>query len=128
MRKLVLMVGLVVVVFACSEPLGEMLMDGGQAMMDAGDAMQPDAGAQDTPATCDKSETSGETTVYWAEFPVTPGETEITYCFPASPGGFGPQSRAICHRTIAPWFEGTSTGHFSCNLDPNAVTSITVHN
>ena len=46
MRKLILMVGLVLVAFACSEPIGEMLTDGGQMMMDAGDAMAPDAGAQ----------------------------------------------------------------------------------
>ena len=46
MRKLVLVVGLVVVVFACSEQAGQMLVDAGQMMTDAGDAMVPDAGAQ----------------------------------------------------------------------------------
>jgi hypothetical protein len=46
MKRLGLTVGLVVVVFACGEPVGQMLADGGQMMMDAGDAMVPDAGAQ----------------------------------------------------------------------------------
>jgi len=46
MRKLVLVMGLVVVAFACSEQAGQMLVDGGQMMMDAGDTMVPDAGAQ----------------------------------------------------------------------------------
>ena len=46
MRKLILMVGLVVVAIACGETAGEMLTDAGQTMMDAGDAMAPDASAQ----------------------------------------------------------------------------------
>ena len=54
MRKLVLVMGLVVVAFACSEQAGQMLVDGGQMMMDAGDAMVPDAGAQ-TAAQCDQT-------------------------------------------------------------------------
>jgi hypothetical protein len=45
MRKLVLMVGLVVVAFACSEPVGQMLADAGEMMMDAS---VPDAGAQES--------------------------------------------------------------------------------
>jgi hypothetical protein len=50
MQKVFWMLGLVLVVFACGEPAGQMLVDGGQAMMDAGNALQdgavPDAGAQ----------------------------------------------------------------------------------
>ena len=46
MRKLILVMGLVVVAFACSEQAGQMLVDGGQMMMDAGNGMVPDAGAQ----------------------------------------------------------------------------------
>lgn len=48
MRKLILVMGLVVVAFACSEQAGQMLVDGGQMMMDAGDTMVPDAGAQES--------------------------------------------------------------------------------
>jgi hypothetical protein len=46
MRKLILMVGLVVVAIACGDAAGEILRDAGQVMVDAGDAMAPDAGAQ----------------------------------------------------------------------------------
>ncbi len=45
MKRIGLVVGLLVVAFACSEQAGQMLTDAGQMMMDAGDMMQPDAGA-----------------------------------------------------------------------------------
>jgi len=125
MRKLVLMVGLAVVAFACSEPLGEMLMDGGQAMMDAGNGMMPDAGAQDVSASCNKSANEGATR--WAEFPISnPGQTEVTICSGPQPSPtIELYARRNCGRQIAPWIEGTNTGLvWSCD----DTTTITVHN
>ncbi len=46
MRKVILVAVAVVVVFACSEPVGQVLVDAGDMLADAGDMMQPDAGAQ----------------------------------------------------------------------------------
>lgn len=46
MRRVFAVMGVLVVMFACSEQAGQMLVDGGQMIMDAGDAMVPDAGAQ----------------------------------------------------------------------------------
>ena len=55
MRKVGLILGLALVVFACSEQAGQMLVDAGEMMMDGS---VPDAGAQDTPVECNKSESS----------------------------------------------------------------------
>jgi hypothetical protein len=115
MRKLVLTGGLVVVAFACgtgADMMGEIL-----------DSGVPDAGAQDTPATCNKGEGSSR----WAEFPMSnPGQTEITVCYAARPENPpGPARKANCTRVIAPWYEGTSTGFlWSCD----DTMTITVHN
>jgi hypothetical protein len=46
MRRLILVAGLVLAAFACSEPVGEMLTDAGQMMM-------PDAGAQPGDCPCE---------------------------------------------------------------------------
>jgi len=137
MKKVGLMVVLALVALACGETVGGMMQDAGAMLADAGDMMQPDAGAQDTPVQCDKSSTSGdpELTYHWAEFPVTPGQTEITICNtgdPASPVAYG--SRDTCSRITAPWFDGTSTGFWSCGIESEAAgwiskpKSITVHN
>jgi len=120
---LIMVAAIAVLAFACSESVGGMLEDAGQMMMDAGDMLQPDAGAQDTPASCDKSDGSTR----WAEFPVNaPGQTEVTVCYRANPDTVGPRKRAYCQRFAPPYYEGTSTG-FLYSCDDN-VTSITVHN
>jgi len=130
MKRIALVIGLVLVGFACAEGVGSMLedagnmlADAGDAIRDAGDAMQPDAGAQDTPATCNKGEGSSR----WAEFPISsPGQTEVTTCYRADPESSTYGTRAWCQRFVSPWYEGTSTGFlYSCG---DHMTSITVHN
>jgi hypothetical protein len=127
MKKVGLMVVLALVALACGETVGGMMQDAGAMLADAGDMMQPDAGAQDTPVQCDKSSTSGdpELTYHWAEFPVTPGQTEITICYGGNPDSYGPSKRDTCNRLVSPWYEGTNTGAIHCGGN---VTSITVHN
>jgi hypothetical protein len=115
MRKLVLVGGLVVVAFACgtgADMVGEIL-----------DSGVPDAGAQDTPASCNKGEGSSR----WAEFSISnPGQTEVTICYAARPELGGPYAKPSCSRLIAPYYEGTNTGLvWSCD---DTVTAITVHN
>jgi hypothetical protein len=109
------------------------LVDAGEMMMDAS---VPDAGAQDMPVECNKQEDhpNGITIIHWAEFPVTPGQTEVTVCRPwlrTTP----PFNRDFCYRKVADWYHGTSTGFVECGGE-NTVTpswagkplSITVHN
>jgi len=133
---------LAVLALACGDAVGGMMQDAGTMLADAGDVirdagnmMQPDAGAQDTPATCNKSETNGEVTGHWAEFPVTPGQTEVTICGAGDPEAqFAYGRRDVCYRTTAAWFDGTSTGYVYCGLETDAAgwfskpKSITVHN
>ena len=138
MRKIGLMLGLVVVVFACSEQAGQMLIDAGEMMQDAGDAdaaTMPDGsigsggstgtgGTGGTPTTditvtCNKSETymSGDTavTVRWAEFEIDPGATEVTVCYDRA-GYIEPPGKDndTCSRFKSSWFRGTSTGFAGC--------------
>jgi len=121
-KKLITVAALAVLALACSETVGGMMQDAGAMLADAGDAMQPDAGAQDTPASCNKSEGAQQ----WAEFPISdPGQTEATVCYGANPGGAGPSKRATCYRLTASWYEGTNTGWQWCDAN---TTSITVHN
>ena len=109
------------------EDAGTVLEDAGQAMRDAGENMQPDAGAQDTSAQCDKSDILGEQTVYWAEFPIsTPGQTEVTVCHRGNPDSYAHWKRDYCHRGISQWYEGTNTGVVYCGSE--RAKSITVHN
>ena len=122
-KKLITVAALAVLALACSETVGGIMQDAGDMLADAGDMMQPDAGAQDTPASCNKSD--GPT--QWAEFPInSPGQTEVTVCYAANENATGPQkTKASCYRSLASWFEGTNTGWQWCSDD---VTSITVHN
>ena len=124
MKRIGLIVGLVLVVFACGEPAGQMLVDGGQMIMDAGnmiaDGSVPDAGADFT-VTCDKSSmhpwSTGTATSRWAEFPANPGQTEVTVCHPSNPDAFGLTSqRETCSRSKAAWIRGTSTGVVNCGV------------
>ena len=117
-KRLITVAALAVLALACSETVGGVMQDAGDMLADAGDMMQPDAGAQDTPATCDV-----ETGL--AEFPISrPGETLVTICYRASGRPTGPQ-RAHCTRLRAWWYEGTNDGFAWCNPD---TTSVTVHN
>ena len=121
-RKLITVAALAALALACSESVGGMLEDAGQMLVDAGDAMTPDAGAQDTPAQCDKADGSFR----WSEFPISsPGQTEVTICARGNAGASGAFKRAVCFRQLANWFEGTTTGWAGCSTD---TTSITVHN
>lgn len=135
MRKVGLMVGLALVAIACAtgaDMVGEMMMD----------ASVPDAGAQDTPAQCEKVGSEpwgdgGRADYYAAEFDADPGQTEVTVC---RDGNLFSRSRAYCHRSIAQWHEGTSMGFWSCGVryfdaDGNTaadgvaqIRSVTVHN
>lgn len=140
-KKLITVAALAVLALACSESVGGMMQDAGDMLADAGDAirdagdvvrdagdmMQPDAGAQDTPATCDKSDMLGDQTVYWAEFSINaPGQTEVTVCHRGNPDSYAHWKRDYCHRGIAQWYEGTNTGVVYCGSEP--AKSITVHN
>jgi hypothetical protein len=129
MKKVGLMVALAALAIACSESVGGMMQDAGAMLADAGDVMQPDAGAQDTSVSCDKSETyppGTETVQRWAEYPINaPGQTEVTICYRGNPDSYGPSKRDTCNRLVSPWYEGTNTGAIHCNGD---VKSITVHN
>jgi hypothetical protein len=148
-KKLITVAALAVLAIACSETVGgvmqdagDMLADAGDAMRDAGDMMQPDAGAQDTPAECEKvaSEPHGDggrQDHYAAVFDANPGQTEVTLCYHGTPRS---NERDYCHRFKAAWYEGTSTGFWSCgtryfDADENMtadgtahIKSITVHN
>ena len=144
MKKVGLMIALAVLALACSESVGgmmqdagSMLADAGDVIRDAGDMMQPDAGAQDTPVECNKSETTEVGyAYYWAEFPIsTPGETEVTVCNHGDPDSVLSYSRRDqCNRWIAGWFDGTNTGVVYCGQrNPDGTRtgepkSITVHN
>jgi hypothetical protein len=90
----------------------------------------PDAGAQDETVTCNKSEgyVTGETTsvVYWAEFPIDPGVTEVTTCHGGSPS-YPFNAIPKCHRGKVQWKRGTSTGLVHCGTDPASFPTITVH-
>jgi hypothetical protein len=119
----------VVVVFACSEPLGQILTD-------AGDAMMPDAGA-DFEATCNKSEQNPDTETkliyHWAEFEIDPGKTEVTICYRYAADALPPHRNGVfCWRSKANWKQGTTTGFVNCGTETddgwrNKPESITVH-
>jgi hypothetical protein len=130
-----LVIGLALVGFACAESVGQMLEDAGTMLQDGS---VPDAGAQDTPVECNKSEDyqCGEATCtqHWAEFPITPGQTEVTICNPGDPNSTVEYGRLdTCYRTKAAWFDGTSTGFTYCGIESDAAgwigkpKSITVH-
>jgi hypothetical protein len=72
MRKLILVLGLVVVAIACGETAGEMLTDAGQTMMDAGDAMAPDAAAQTGECVVGPTGSQGSTGPQGAQGPAGP--------------------------------------------------------
>jgi len=144
-KKLITVAALAVLAFACSETVGGVMQDAGDMLADAGDMMQPDAGAQDTPASCNKSvvyvdDETYKRTRYWAEFDVDPGSTEVTVCAVNELFSQAGSSRDICYRRIASWVRGTNTGIHYCgegidwvNPDTSDVPfvppiSITVHN
>jgi hypothetical protein len=143
-NKLITVAALAVLAFACSETVGGMMQDAGTMLADAGDMMQPDAGAQDTPASCNKSETrdignGASRTWRWAEFDVDPGVTEVSTCRDLQGEDDPPYlGRDDCFRRTASWFNGTSIGFVDCGGEVMAsdgtVTvfppplSITVHN
>jgi hypothetical protein len=135
---------LAVLALACGETVGGMMQDAGTMLADAGSMMQPDAGAQDVSASCNKSGThrwggNADRTVHWAEFEVTPGTTEVTVCHRQWEGG-APPNAVTCHRSKATWIRGTSTGVVQCSADIDyddpdtddivgeGPVSITVHN
>jgi hypothetical protein len=131
MRKLILMVVLALVGFACADGVGEMLTDAGDMLADGS---VPDAGA-DFEVTCDKQAphpTQEGWIAHWAEFEIAnPGQTEITYCWrPAEgPPYYG---QVTCNRFAAAWVRGTNTSIFSCGQTIDGVwsgkpVSITVH-
>jgi hypothetical protein len=122
---LIAIAALAVLALACSETVGGIMQDAGTMLADAGDMMQPDAGAQDVSASCNKSANDGATR--WAEFSISnPGQTEVTICYAARSELGGPYTKPSCSRLIAPYYEGTNTGLvWSCD---DTVTSITVHN
>ena len=145
-NKLITVAALAVLAFACSETVGgvmqdagTMLADAGDMLADAGDMMQPDAGAQDTPVSCNKQQQDPDRETKfvwrWAEFPIAdPGETEVTVCTRYD-DSFGPPHRSgtVCNRSKAQWKEGTRTGVLSCGVETDdgsawQVESITVHN
>ena len=147
MRKVTLVTVLALAGFACADGVGQMLTDAGEVLTDAGTSLQdgavPDAGAQDEPVTCDKSETRNvpgyAVTARWAEFEVDPGVTEVTICQAVTTDTpfWPPQARSNCYRTKAQWLRGTSTGWVACgyrtvsddgttNDNPDPI-SITVH-
>jgi hypothetical protein len=144
-RKLITVAALAVLALACGETVGGMMQDAGEMLADAGDMMQPDAGAQDTPAECNKSvvyidNEAYKRTRYWAEFDVVPGSTEVTECRTTMLFSQEGSSRDTCSRRIASWFMGTNTGFAYCGesidwVDPDTPDtpfgppiSITVHN
>jgi len=127
MRRVIAVAVLAVVAFACSEQAGQMLID-------AGEMMQPDAGAQDTPVECNKSEQNPNSQTkqvwHWAEFEIDPGRTEVTVCTLRPGWPFGGQTH--CSRSKALWIQGTNTAIVFCGFEyedriDNEVTSITVH-
>jgi len=139
MRKLVLVMGLALVGFACADSVGQMLVDAGTSMQDGS---VPDAGAQDEAVTCNKSETrdidGGRRTWRWAEFNVDPGVTEVTVCRDLEGESDPPYlGRNDCFRRKATWFQGTSIGFVNCGgritpdtgepIDFGDPISITVH-
>ena len=71
---------------------------------------------------------------HWAEFPITPGETEITICNFGNPDHANVHGRLdTCYRVKAVWIDGTSTGFTYCGIESDAAgwigrpKSITVH-
>ena len=131
MRKLLLVVVLALVGFACADGVGEMLTDAGDMLADGS---VPDAGA-DFEVTCNREAphpTVEEWIVHWAEFEIAnPGQTEITWCWQQAEGV--PYDGAVtCQRVIAPWVRGTNTSIFGCGTTIDGVwtgapISITVH-
>jgi hypothetical protein len=113
-------------VVACSSA-GDMMSE----IMDSG---VPDAGAQDTPAECNKREMvpgSDGNFWRWAEFEIEPGQTEATVCTLRNSWPFDGQTH--CTRYKPQWIQGTNTAIVLCGFEypdriDNEVVSITVHN
>jgi len=100
----------VVAVYACSEPVGQMLVD-------AGEMMQPDPGAQTT-AQCDQTHTvtnvKGSRTEYlYAVVTVgNPRNVSVEQCWTESPTpSFPPNVR--CNVIRFTWFDGND-GYIPC--------------
>ena len=129
MKKLGWITVLALAAIACSsgaDMIGE--------MMDSG---VPDAGAQDTPVQCNKQEQDPDFETkfiyHWAEFPVTPGVTEVTTCYRYAADGAPPHRDGVfCWRGKANWKQGANIGVVSCGFENedgwrNKPESITVH-
>lgn len=103
MRKVGLVLGVVVVGFACSEQAGQMLVD-------AGEMMQPDAGAQ-TLVQCDQTytETRGDGSRVEHRYSIVtvgnPRNVKLETCWTESPtNSFPPNVR--CQVAQFTWFDG----------------------
>jgi hypothetical protein len=118
MKRIGLVIGLVVVAFACSEQVGQMLTDGGQMMMDAGDAMIPDAGAQ-TLVQCNQTLTKtgeGGSRIEYRYAIATvsnPRTAQVELCYPPGHIAYLPDE-ARCIRSAGWYAPGGSTIHMYC--------------
>ena len=118
MKRIGLVVGLALVGFACE-------------------------GRADRNVTCNKSlaqlREGFTVTSRWAEFPVEPGKTEVTVCWPGHEKyKWPPRLKTHCTQEKATWHQGTKTGYVTCgfsvagpdgtvhNNEPDPI-SITVH-